>query len=186
MNVVLMGFMGTGKTAVGRRLAERLGYRLVDMDEIIERREGRSIAEIFADDGEKYFRRVEREVVRELANRDGLVVSTGGGVVLDPRNVDDLAASGVAVCLNASPETILERVEEEGHRPLLEQGRKAERIRSILEARREHYARVPHQIETDHLTVEEVVDAIMQIEAIQNKLDMGFTKICKSNTFRRL
>lgn len=168
MNVVLMGFMGTGKTSVGKRLAERLGYSLVDMDEIIERREGRSIAQIFAEDGEGYFRRLERRVVRELAERDRLVISTGGGVVLDPRNVDDLAASGVAVCLNACPETILDRVAQEGQRPLLERGDKAERIRSILEDRRGHYERVPHQIDTDQLSLEEVVDLILQIDAVQN------------------
>lgn len=164
MNVVLMGFMGTGKTAVGERLAARLGYRLVDMDEVIEESEDRSIAEIFAADGEKYFRGLERGLVRELANEDGLVVSTGGGLVLDPRNVDDFAASGVAVCLKAHPETILERVAGEGHRPLLEDGEKAERIRSILEQRREHYARVPHQIETDGLSIDEVADEILRLD----------------------
>ncbi len=109
-NIVLVGFMGTGKTSVGLSLAERLDLTFLDMDDIIVEREGRSIPEIFDKDGEEYFRALERAIVRELAGKDGLVVATGGGVVLNRDNVDDFERTGLLVCLSASPEVILARV----------------------------------------------------------------------------
>jgi shikimate kinase len=162
-NIVLLGFMGTGKSAVGRILAARLGRPLLDMDTLIEEREGRPIARIFAESGETFFRELERRLVQELAGRSGLVISTGGGVVLDSRNIDDFARSGTLVCLNASPETILRRVESESHRPLLERGDKLERIRAILAERRAAYGRVPHQIQTDEMTPAQVAERVLEL-----------------------
>ena len=162
-NIVLFGFMGTGKSAVAEALGRKLGMPVAEMDAIIEEREGNSISRIFADKGEDYFRRRERELVRELGRRRGMIIATGGGVVLDPDNIRDLGGSGILVCLRARPRVILERVEEETHRPLLEVSNRLEIIETKLESRRPFYDRIDHQIETSGLTVEEVADRIADI-----------------------
>ena len=161
-NIVLIGFMGTGKTTVGKILADRLNMKFLDMDDIIEEREGKSISRIFAEDGEARFRELERDLARELAAKEGLVIGAGGGVVLDKDNVRDFSGSGVVVCLSALPEIILKRVENESHRPLLK-GDKKEKILGILAARRELYNAIPHQIDTSHLTPDEVAEKILAI-----------------------
>ena len=120
-NIVLTGFMGTGKTTVGRLLAERLGYEFVDTDSLIEQRHG-TIAEIFRSRGEDAFRQIERELAAELGDRQGLVISTGGRLMLDPRNVASLSRNGRVFCLVATPDEILDRIvkDEAGiERPLL-------------------------------------------------------------------
>ncbi|MDP6491717.1 MAG: shikimate kinase [Kiritimatiellia bacterium] len=162
-NIVLIGFMGTGKTSVGHVLAERLGLAFVDMDASIEEREGRPITEIFATDGEPYFRTVERAVVQELATKDGLVIGTGGGVVLDPDNISDFSATGLVVCLQATPETILERVAHDTNRPLLAGDDKMQKILGILDKRRHLYAALPHQVDTNGLTVDDVAEMIVAL-----------------------
>ncbi|MCS7040296.1 MAG: AAA family ATPase, partial [Caldilineales bacterium] len=111
-NLVLTGFMGTGKTAVGRAVAARLGRPFVDMDEWIARRAGMSIAEIFARQGEGAFRAMEAELVRELAGQRGLVIATGGGALVDPTNRETFCRTGLVICLTASVEAILARVGE--------------------------------------------------------------------------
>ncbi len=130
-NIVLVGFMGTGKTTVGRLLSKQTGMPLVDMDSMIEERAGKAITKIFAEDGEAHFRTLERAIVRELSAKGGQVVSTGGGIVLDPDNIPDYEKSGLVVCLLASAETILERVRHDDTRPLLA-GDKQEKILQIL------------------------------------------------------
>jgi shikimate kinase len=160
--------MGTGKTAVGEILAKRLQREFVDMDALIEEREQRSISRIFAEDGEQYFRAIERQLVRELANKQNMVIGTGGGAVLNPDNIRDFNRSGILICLNARPETILTRVQSQKHRPLLEDGEKAECIRSILEERKSVYASVPHQVDTDTLSRKEVTELILQIAGREN------------------
>lgn len=159
-NIVLAGFMGTGKTTVGKLLADRLGLTFVDMDAVIEERQGRPIAAIFAADGEPFFRRLERELVRELSARQGLVIATGGGVVTDPDNLRDYERSGLVVCLTATAETILRRVARESHRPLLEGDEKARRIVALLAARRGLYGAIRHQVDTESLPPEQVADRI--------------------------
>lgn len=159
-NIVLMGFMGTGKTTVGRILADRLGMAFVDMDRLIESRERRAIADIFARDGEPAFRRMERALVQELAAQGGQVIATGGGVVLNPQNVADYGRTGLVVCLMAEPAIILSRVLDETHRPLLEGGDKAQRIVSLLETRRPLYEAIPNRVETSRLSAAEVADRI--------------------------
>ncbi len=148
-NIVLVGFMGTGKTSAGKILAEQLGMTFLDMDEEIVRREGRSIPEIFGSDGEAYFREVERSLVRELAEGSGRVIATGGGVVLNPANIDDFSRTGSVVCLWASPEWILKRVGGDTNRPLLQVDDKLGKIRSMLEARKSLYEAIPERIDTD-------------------------------------
>jgi len=162
-NIILFGFMGTGKTAIGKTLAEKLNMKFVDMDDLIEEHEGTAISEIFATKGEPYFRRVESKVAEDVAGRTGLVVATGGGVVLNCENVRALESTGTGVCLNASPEIICERVRDETHRPLLDVEDPLKRIREMLEARKPYYARVKHQLNTDQLSVEEAVKRIIEI-----------------------
>ena len=160
-NIVLVGFMGTGKTTVGQRLAARRGMTFTDMDSVIEAREGKAISRIFAEDGEPRFRALERALVQELAGRSGLVIGAGGGVVLNPQNVADYSRTGLVVCLSATPEVILRRVERESHRPLLEGDEKMQRIVKILAARKELYGAIPFQIDTTNLSPEEVADRVV-------------------------
>ena len=142
-NVVLTGFMGTGKTTVGRALAALLDFEFVDTDEVIVERYG-PIPQIFADHGEDRFREIEREVAAELSNRDGLVVSTGGRLMLDPANQLTLGRSGLVVALVASAEEIHRRVATAGgveERPMLAGPDPRRRIEELLAERAEGYAR---------------------------------------------
>lgn len=163
MRIVLAGFMGTGKTAVGRKLAARLGRPLLDTDAQIERAQGRTVREIFAVDGETRFRELERAAVQEACAAGDVVVSTGGGTLIDERNLAALADGGLVVCLTASPRTIARRVRASvAERPLLSgYSSLTGRIRELLDARTHVYARVPLQIDTSGLSVEQVVDEIV-------------------------
>lgn len=160
-NIVLFGFMGTGKTAVARLLGERLGRPVVEMDALIEEREGMEISRIFAERGEGYFRKLERKLVRELADSHGRIIATGGGVILDPDNIRDLSRSGTLICLTARPEVILERVAGESHRPLLEGPGREETVKRMLKDRRPDYDRIPGQIDTSDLSIEEVAGRVI-------------------------
>jgi shikimate kinase len=164
-NIVLVGFMGTGKTAVGKALAARLGLTFVDMDAVIEQRAGKPITRLFAEDGEPAFRAMERQLVQELAGQHGLVIAAGGGIVLNPDNIRDFSGSGLVVCLQAAPETILRRVASETHRPLLPQRDKLERIRALLKARRPLYEAIPCRMDTTGFGVDEVADRIAALYA---------------------
>ncbi len=161
--IFLVGFMGTGKTTVGRRLAERLGWPFVDLDAEIEARAGKPISAIFRDDGEPHFRRLEREAVQRIAARRGVVAAAGGGAVLDHRNTADLLRAGLLVCLTARPDVVLARVREESHRPLLEQGDKERRIAELLEQRMPLYRALPCRVDTSDLSPEEVVARVLAI-----------------------
>jgi shikimate kinase len=162
-NIVLVGFMGTGKTCVGNALAERLGLSFIDMDDVIVEREGRPITDIFATDGETYFRSVERTVARDLSAQSGHVIATGGGIVLNPANIRDFERTGLVVCLQATPDAILERVRHDTSRPLLHGGEKLQKILSILETRKPLYDAIAHQVETSTLNIGQVVDRIAEL-----------------------
>lgn len=138
-NVVLIGFMGTGKTAIGKRLARLLGWEFVDTDAEIERLTGKSIARIFAEDGEVRFRSEENLLCKKLAGREKLVIATGGGMVLNPENVALLKQNGVLIKLYADPEVIIERVKAKKERRPLLRGNVEERVRELLAAREEAY-----------------------------------------------
>lgn len=159
--VVLTGFMGTGKTTVGRLLADRLGWRFVDTDAVIESRHG-AIPDIFATRGEAAFRSFERDVAAELAREHDLVIATGGRLMLDPDNAAALEAGGRVFCLTAQPQEILRRVagEDGSERPLLAVVDRRNRIIDLLAERSAGYARF-EQIRTDDRPPEEVVDEIL-------------------------
>ena len=161
-NIVLTGFMGTGKTAVGRELARRLGMRLIELDTEIEKAEGMTINEIFSRHGEPYFRDRETEMVKRFAKQDNLVISTGGGVVLREENMKALREKGVIVCLTASPETILRRISTSDERPLLKVDDPLKKIKDLLEYRRPYYEKADIVIETDSLSPSEIADKIIQ------------------------
>jgi len=162
-NLVLTGFMGTGKTAVGREVASRLGMEFIDTDEIIETRHG-PIERIFADDGEPAFRDLERELASELSRRKGLVIATGGGMMLDPANVAELTKNAHVLCLFASPEEVHRRVtndEIRKERPLLEVDDPPLRIAELIAERADGYARFP-QIQTDHRDIAAIADEVVR------------------------
>ena len=162
-NIILVGFMGTGKTTVGRLLAERQTMEFVDMDCVIEERAGKPISRIFEEDGEPHFRELESQLARELAKRGGLVIAAGGGVVLKAENMKAFEESGRVVCLTASPETILKRVETDSGRPLLEGGDKRRMIADKLNARKHLYDEMPIRIDTTSLSPEAVVKQIVDL-----------------------
>ena len=163
-NIILTGFMGTGKTTVGQILAARLGYEFVDTDVLIEVRTGRSIPTIFAEDGEAAFRQLERVIAAELAVQHGLVIATGGRLMLDPANAAALGGTGRIFCLTATPELILARVladEKAIERPLLQGPDPATRIRQLLAERAPLYAQFD-QVDTTGLTAAEVAEEILR------------------------
>lgn len=161
-NIVLIGFMGTGKSTVGQHLAERLDLEFVDSDEVIEERASREISSIFAEYGEEYFRDLEAEVIRNLSQQQDLVIATGGGVVLRQENIEQLQKKGIIILLTAEPEVILNRVKD-SNRPLLEVPEPLKKIKEMLAARREYYDITEYKIDTSRLSVEEVVDEIGEI-----------------------
>ncbi|MFD2877489.1 shikimate kinase [Paenibacillus rhizoplanae] len=154
-NIILVGMMATGKSTVGAILAEELDYELIDLDAVITGREGRSIADIFADGGEQAFRSIESEVLQEMLQGERRVISTGGGAVLAPGNAEVMLEHGFVVALTASEDTIIERVSGDENRPLLA-GNAANRVRSILEQRREAYRFAHCTVDTTELNVAEV------------------------------
>ena len=139
-NIALIGFMGTGKTAVGQLLAKKLGKKFVELDSLIEQKAGKSIPDIFQQDGEIAFRELEIEVIKEVANKQDTVIACGGGIVLNKINIDRLRENARMVYLTASPEVILKRVANEaGQRPLLEVDNPALTIREMLRFREPFY-----------------------------------------------
>lgn len=153
--------MGTGKTTVGKILAQQLKKRFIDMDSIIEERAGKSIGQIFEEDGEPFFRNMERALVQELAMEKDQVIAAGGGIVLNPDNISDFSRSGKIICLLASGDEILRRVAGSTARPLLEKGDKIQHIKDLMEKRRPLYEAIPDRVNTSRLTPEEVVEVIM-------------------------
>ncbi|MBU0715404.1 MAG: shikimate kinase [Verrucomicrobia bacterium] len=179
-NIILVGFMGTGKTTIGRVLADQLKCDFVDMDIELEARAGKPIPRIFAEDGEPVFRRMERNLVVELSRRpvrhslggggSNLVIAAGGGIVLNPDNIRDFSATGHVICLKAAPDEILRRVSGSSHRPLLEQGDKGERIRKLRMARQPFYDAIPAQVDTTGKTINEVVVEVLKISDYSHKV----------------
>lgn len=160
-NIVLIGFMGTGKTAVGRRLAARLGRRFVDTDAAIEEVTGKTVAQIFARDGVTRFRSEETLLAGKLSMQEGLVISTGGGMVLNPENVSCLKENGVLIALTASPEVIYQRVKNKKNRPLLQKSEMRERIEELLEERAGVYDVAEYTMDTSKANIDQTVDQIL-------------------------
>jgi 3-dehydroquinate synthase len=167
MKIVLTGFMGTGKTSIGREISRKLGYRFIDTDALIEEREGSAIPVIFKEKGEDYFRSLEQEVIEVVSKEDNVVIATGGGVIKNRRNVENLRRMGIIIWLKASPEIILKRVMTEGgKRPLLEVEEPLKEINKLLKERIGLYEQGDTSIDTDYITPEEAADEIIELLAL--------------------
>ncbi|MDP3732260.1 MAG: shikimate kinase [Candidatus Omnitrophota bacterium] len=162
-NIYLVGFMGTGKTAVGKELAKKKKLQFVDLDELIELREKRAISDIFAKDGEPYFRKLEKRVLKEVCKEKKFVVACGGGIVLDKGNIKIMKETGIIICLTASPQVILERTSAHRHRPLLNVSNPRKQIELLLKLRSPYYAQADKTIDTSKISIREVVDKIIKI-----------------------
>jgi len=155
-NLALIGFMGTGKTSVGRLIAQRLNFKFVDTDELIEARAGKTISVLFAEAGEGAFRELEQQVVAELGQSEKSVIATGGGLAANPANLASLKEHALVVCLWASPEIIWERVRSQAHRPLLQEADPLGKIRQLLAAREPFYKQADVLVNTEMRSIKEV------------------------------
>ena len=162
-NIALVGFMGTGKTVIAKRIARKLKMKYVSTDDIIEAREEKSINEIFSQDGEAHFRSIERDAVREVSSMDNVVIAAGGGVVLNDENMRNLSAKGVIICLNAASEDIFERTKSYANRPLLNVPDPLGKIKELMKIREPYYKKADHQVDTFGKSVEEVTDEVIAI-----------------------
>jgi shikimate kinase len=161
-NLVLTGFMGSGKSSVGRLAAAHLRFRFVDTDDLIEAGAGMTIPEIFSQEGEAGFRARERQVVADLRSSRQTVISTGGGLITNPANVDSLRDHGMVVCLWASPETLYERTRRASHRPLLKSADPLGAIRQLLAEREPFYKRADALINTEQRSLREVTQQVLK------------------------
>jgi shikimate kinase len=164
-NITLVGFMGTGKTTVGRILARKLGYRFIDVDEEIEREQGVPITHIFSEMGEPYFRQLERVLIKTLSLREGLVISAGGGAVIDERNIEAMKQGGALVCLSATPDDIMKRVGKSGNRPLLQVPDPMAKIMELMSKREPFYRKADVTVDTTMKTPEEVAAEVIRLTA---------------------
>jgi shikimate kinase len=160
-NIALAGFMGTGKSSVGQLVAAELGFEFVDTDALIEERTGRKISDIFAEAGEGLFRRLEAELVEQLGARSNAVISTGGGLIVNPANLASLKSHALVVCLWATPETIWQRTREHEHRPLLQKPDPLQKIRALLAEREKAYKQADILISTESRSIREVAQHVL-------------------------
>lgn len=177
MNIYLVGFMGTGKTSVGRHLAmeknrpksrglascSRSQWNFIDLDELIELQQQRRIVDIFAQEGEPYFRKIEKKLLKQVSTQNKFVVACGGGVVLDKTNIKLMKKSGILICLCASCDQILKRVSSNALRPILNVANPKERIELLLKMRAPYYQQADYAIDTSDLSVKQVVSKIIKI-----------------------
>jgi shikimate kinase len=160
-NLALIGFMGTGKSVAGRVAAEHLHFTFLDTDHVIEASAGKTINDIFQQDGEPAFRNWERRIVEELTRRDKTVIATGGGLPTGEGNLASLKAHALVVCLWASPETIWEHVRAHAHRPLLNEGDPLAKIRELLAIRAPYYRQADVLLNTERRSVRDVAQQVI-------------------------
>ncbi len=168
-NIILIGFMGVGKTTVGKLLAQRMGYRFVDVDQVIEKETGLSIPQIFSMYGEGHFRQLEGETIRRVLVHSGIVLATGGGAVMDPANFSFLMENGCVVALDASEETLWERLKSCKDRPMLYSDNPREKMRALLEMRRPVYYKAHFVVQVDGKSPHEVVDEIITMIEVKEE-----------------
>ena len=163
-NIILIGFMGVGKTSLGKLLASKLGRGFVDLDEKIEHDAKMSIPKIFETYGEKYFRELEKAAVKEVSTRRNIVIATGGGTVKDAENLQLLKDSGIIICLTTDPEEIFRRTEKRGERPVLDGGgnERLETIKKLLAEREQFYAQADCKIDTTEWSPLQIVNKICE------------------------
>jgi len=162
-NIVLVGFMGTGKTVTAKLLAKRLKLSYISIDDLIEKKEKRLISEIFEKDGEEYFRNIESETIKEISQRKNIVIDAGGGAVIKEENISNLKKNGIIICLKASPDVILARTKTQSHRPLLKVADLEKKVMELLACRAVYYAKADFTIDTSGLAPDEVAKKIEEI-----------------------
>ena len=161
-NIVLTGFMGTGKSEVSRELSRILGWKAIDVDAEIEKSQKTTITEIFKQFGEPRFRDIETEMIRIFSKNKNVIISTGGGAVLRQENMDAVRENGIVVCLTAKPETILQRTGNNNDRPLLQVEEPLKKIKELLEFRRPYYEKADIMIDTEGKTPLEIAEEIIE------------------------
>lgn len=162
-NIVLTGFMGTGKTEIGKILAERLKKQRLCLDDMIEWKVGKPIADIFTQDGEDYFRKIESEMVQTAARDKEVIIDAGGGAIINELNLKRLKETGIVFCLTASADAIFNRTKNYKHRPLLNVPDPRKKIAQMLLTREKFYKKADYTIDTTCLTMEEAADKIIEI-----------------------
>ncbi|MBI4684221.1 MAG: shikimate kinase [Nitrospirae bacterium] len=161
-NIVLTGFMGTGKTEVSRELSRILGWTAIDIDTEIEKSQKMPITEIFKQSGELIFRDMETDTIKKFSKNKNVIISTGGGAVLRQENMDALRENGAIICLTASPETIFKRTGSSNDRPLLKVDDPLKKIKELLKFRNPYYEKADIMIDTEHKTPLEIAEEIIQ------------------------
>jgi shikimate kinase len=170
MNLVFTGFMGTGKSKTGKIVSEKLRMSFFDTDDLIEKKSGFSVNDIFKRFGEADFRRMESETVKEVSEKDSVVISCGGGTVLNPTNIANLKKKGIIINLYASAEVIYDRLKCENNRPLLKSERPLIEIKKLLDFRKSAYADCDFYVGTDGLTAVEVAYKVLNNDVIKRLL----------------
>jgi len=162
-NIVLIGFMGAGKSLISKSLAMKLRRPVVSTDQKIVEKEKRTINEIFEQSGEQYFRQIEKDVVARLAGEENLIIDGGGGIVLDPQNITFLKANGILFYLFATPQEIYRRTQREAHRPLLQVKDPLRRIEELFGRRESFYAQADYTIDTNQKSPDLIRDEIITL-----------------------
>ncbi len=168
-NIVLIGFMGSGKTVAGKIVAEKLALRFVDIDKLIEEKQKIPISEIFSTFGEDYFRNLEKEMVTRISNEKNRSIATGGGVVLNPENMVNLRKNGTIIWLAVSPEVARKRTKSDESRPLLHVTYPEKTIEELLSFRESLYAQADFKIETSNLSIDEVASEVLKLGGTRNE-----------------
>lgn len=161
--IVLIGMMGSGKTTIGKLLGEKLTLRSIDIDVIIEQNEKRTVSEIFQNEGEKYFRNIERETIKKNFTNKDLIISLGGGAFEDQLTQELLLKNSTVIYLKTSPNVILERIKNNTNRPLLKNRMTVEKIQSIILQRQKNYELANITILTDNKNTDKIVEEILGV-----------------------
>jgi len=164
-NIVLIGFMGCGKSLTSNKLAENLTRKIISTDKLVEEKEGLSIAEIFERSGEGHFRRIEKEVIKEVSDLSGIIIDCGGGAVLDAENMANLKKNGFIIYLSASPESIYNNIKDRSHRPLMNVADPQLRIAELLTERKPYYEKADVTINADHRTINQIAEDVLKVLA---------------------
>jgi len=164
MNIILTGFMATGKTSTGKILSQKSSMPFFDTDALIETKMKMTISSIFANLGEPAFRRIEMQTIEEISQRDNIIISCGGGAVLEQKNIENLRKNGKIINLYASAHTIYERVKGNSDRPVLQSSNPSiEKIKTLLETRKKAYANCDFSIDTSSISPLETAEKILNL-----------------------
>jgi shikimate kinase len=166
-NLYLVGFMGTGKSTVGRQVAKQLGFQFLDSDQEIERAQGKPVSQIFAEEGEAHFRTLERGFIESGHPASRCIVACGGGLVVPPGMLELLRSRGVVICMHAPIETILRRTMHTSHRPLLEVDNREQRLRELYAQREEIYRRTGTMVLTDRRPLREIAGHVLRVYRLE-------------------